>query len=81
MDQAGRYLLTGASSGIGAGAAMMAVCLDYARQAGYRQCYLETLTGMDSAMALYQKAGFRSIDKPMGDTGHGGCDRYFVKSL
>ena len=36
---------------------------------------------MDSAMALYQKAGFRSIDKPMGDTGHGGCDRYFVKSL
>ena len=36
---------------------------------------------MDSAIALYQKAGFRSIDKPMGDTGHGGCDRYFVKSL
>ena len=38
--------------GLGAGAAMMAFCLDAAREAGFRRCYLETLTGMDAAMRL-----------------------------
>ncbi len=67
--------------GQGAGLALIETCLAKARELGFELCYLETLTGMDSAMALYQKAGFRSLDKPMGDTGHGGCDRYFAKSL
>ena len=47
--------------GIGAGAAMMARCLQAAREVGFRQCYLETLTGMDSAMKLYERSGFRRI--------------------
>jgi len=67
--------------GQGAGMALIETCLAKAREFAFELCYLETLSGMDSAIALYQKAGFRSIDKPMGDTGHGGCDRYFVKSL
>ena len=33
--------------GIGAGAMMMARCLDAARAAGFARCYLETLTGID----------------------------------
>ena len=67
--------------GLGAGTALLDLCLDKAREFGFELCYLETLTGMDRAMALYHAAGFRSLDKPMGDTGHGGCNRYFSKSL
>lgn len=67
--------------GLGAGQALMDTCLAKARDFGFELCYLETLAGMDSAMALYHKAGFRSLDKPMGDTGHGGCNRFFSKSL
>jgi putative acetyltransferase len=67
--------------GLGAGQALMDACLAKARDFGFELCYLETLAGMDSAMALYHKAGFRSLDKPMGDTGHGGCNRFFSKSL
>lgn len=67
--------------GIGAGAAMMARCLDAARSAGFTQCYLETLTGMDAAMRLYQRSGFRRIDAPMGATGHGGCNRFYLLDL
>lgn len=67
--------------GNGAGQALIQTCLDKARDFAFELCYLETLTGMDSAIALYQKAGFRSLDKPMGDTGHGGCNRYFARSL
>ncbi len=67
--------------GLGAGAAMMTVCLDAARAAGFRQCYLETLTGMDAAMKLYERSGFRRIDASMGATGHGGCDIFYSREL
>lgn len=67
--------------GIGAGAAMMAVCLDAARGFGFRQCYLETLTGMEGAMRLYERSGFRRIDGPMGATGHGSCDSFYLLDL
>lgn len=67
--------------GQGAGAALMARCLDAARDAGFRRCYLETLTGMDAAMRLYERSGFRPIDHALGATGHGGCDTYYLRML
>lgn len=67
--------------GIGAGAAMMARCLDAARGAGFARCYLETLTGMDAAQRLYERSGFRRIDGPMGATGHGGCNTFYLLEL
>lgn len=67
--------------GMGAGAAMMTRCLDAARGFGYRQCYLETLHGMDAAMRLYERAGFHRIDAPMGHTGHGGCNTFYLLVL
>ncbi len=67
--------------GTGAGTAMMQKCLDAARARGFRRCYLETLTGMDAAQALYARSGFRLIDKPMGGTGHFSCDRFFILDL
>ncbi|MBS0200842.1 MAG: GNAT family N-acetyltransferase [Proteobacteria bacterium] len=67
--------------GLGAGAAMMTICLDAARAAGFRQCYLETLTGMDAAMRLYERSGFKRIDASMGATGHGGCNTFYLREL
>lgn len=67
--------------GLGAGAAMMARCLDAARGFGFTHCYLETLTGMIAAMRLYERSGFRRIAAPMGATGHGGCDVFYLLDL
>jgi len=67
--------------GRGAGAALMARCLDAARESGFRRCYLETLRGMDAAMKLYERSGFRRIDAPLGATGHGGCNTYYLRDL
>ncbi len=67
--------------GLGAGTAMMTRCLDAARGFGFRQCYLETLTGMDAAMRLYERSGFHRIHAPMGATGHGGCNRFYLLEL
>ncbi len=67
--------------GIGAGGAMMERCLDAARGFGFRRCYIETLTGMDAAQALYRRHGFTPLRAPMGGTGHHGCDRYYLREL
>lgn len=64
--------------GLGAGTAMMARCLQAARGLGFARCYLETLGGMDAAMRLYERNGFRRIDGPLGATGHGGCNTFYL---
>ena len=67
--------------GRGAGEALMARCLDAARAMGFRQCYLETLSGMDAAQRLYERTGFSRIPGPMGATGHYSCDKFFIRDL
>ncbi|MUU76838.1 GNAT family N-acetyltransferase [Winogradskyella endarachnes] len=67
--------------GKGLGSEMMQKCLNFAKQAGFKQCYLETLPYMDDARKLYRKVGFKSIDKPLGNTGHYSCTVWMLKDL
>lgn len=67
--------------GKGIGQALLNRCLDAARVFGYKTCYLETLEKMGAARKLYEKNGFIRLTKPMGNTGHHGCDRYYAKPL
>lgn len=67
--------------GKGLGTEMMEKCLDFAKQAGFGQCYLETLPYMNDARKLYSKVGFKSIEKPMGNTGHYSCTVWMLKDL
>jgi putative acetyltransferase len=67
--------------GLSAGGAAIERCLDAARELGYKQCYLETLTGMDAAQHLYTKHGFAKICAPLGNTGHFSCDRFYLRDL
>ena len=48
---------------------------------GYRTMYLETVSVMKSAIAMYQKMGFRLLPERLGATGHFNCDVYMVPSL
>jgi len=67
--------------GRGLGEKMLRRCLDAARERRYRCCYLETLSGMDAAMKLYTKTGFKPLCGPLGATGHSGCDRHYLLEL
>jgi putative acetyltransferase len=67
--------------GLGAGTALIGRCLHAARRLGYARCYLETLTGMDAAQQLYERAGFARIAQAMGATGHFGCNRFYLRAL
>jgi putative acetyltransferase len=67
--------------GIGAGTALMSRCLQAARSVGFKRCYLETLSGMHDAMRLYERSGFVRIPEPMGATGHGGCNTFYLREI
>jgi len=59
--------------GRGLGTKMIDTCLKKAKEFGYDQCYLETMSYMEAAQKLYKKYGFKYLDGAMGDTGHPAC--------
>ena len=60
--------------GKGLGRRLILQALAFARESGYRSCYLETTSVLDRATHLYQQLGFRPLTEPMGNTGHCGCE-------
>lgn len=67
--------------GKGIGTVLATRLLEHARDFGYKLAYLETLNTMNAAMHLYEKLGFQRLEKPMGNTGHCGCDRWYTLQL
>lgn len=67
--------------GKGLGKKMLNLCLEEAKKLGYQRCYLETSGSMQEAQHLYKKTGFKKLDAPQGNTGHGGCLDWYVKKL
>src|SRR5450432_1876446 len=67
--------------GKGLGRVIIEKCLVFAKAAGYEQVYIETLPELRKAMSVYERAGFRYLDGPLGDTGHFGCDVWMLKDL
>jgi putative acetyltransferase len=56
-------------------------CLNFAKEAGFEMCYLETLSFMTAAQKLYKRIGFENIDGPMGNTGHNSCQVWMTKKI
>ncbi len=67
--------------GQGLGRALLRACIDFARQSGYRRLYIESMSTMREACSLYSTFGFKRRQKPLGNTGHHGCDVYMLLDL
>lgn len=65
----------------GWGRKLLKLCLDEARFCGFKQCYLETLSSMKAAHKLYEQFGFRKLEHALGQTGHFGCNMWFIRDL
>ncbi|WP_428772346.1 GNAT family N-acetyltransferase [Vibrio sp.] len=69
------------SRGLGIGRQLTERCLEFARQHGYRRCYLDTLKSMTAAIQLYERAGFEHLSAPLDGTIHNRCDVWMLKQL
>ncbi|WP_282018553.1 GNAT family N-acetyltransferase [Salegentibacter mishustinae] len=67
--------------GKGLGAQMMDTCLKFGEAQGFEQCYIETLSYMESARKLYARSGFKSLEKPLGETGHYNCTMWMIRDI
>ncbi len=74
------YLLPHAR-GAGLGRTLIEKCLAYAKEAGYRQVYLESMPELKQALKVYAKFGFEYLEGPMGNSGHTGCSLWMLKKI
>jgi putative acetyltransferase len=76
-----KFYLAATHRGRGIGWELMQKTFSSARRLGYKQLYLESLPELGKAISLYEKAGFKNICSPLGNSGHFGCDIWMLKDL
>jgi len=76
-----RMFLVKEARGLGIGKRLLEMCLEEARNAGYKAVYLETLSVMEFAIAFYKRAGFEIINGRLGSTGHTACEVCMLKKI
>ena len=67
--------------GKGIGKTLMLKCFEKAKELNYQHLYLESMPELAIAVGMYQKLGFKAIDKPLGNSWHFGCNIWMVKEL
>jgi putative acetyltransferase len=67
--------------GLGLGKHILALAIEHATVAGYREMYLESVPAMEKAIGLYQKFGFIRLEGPKGCTGHHACSFFMTRQL
>lgn len=69
------------SRGLGLGKKLIEKSLAFAKTAGYKHVYLETMPELKPALGIYAKFGFHYLQGPLGNSGHHGCTLWMVKTL
>jgi len=76
-----KFYLASDQRGKGIGRMLMEKCFESAKKFGYKQLYLESMPELAKAISLYEKADFKFIPGPMGNSGHFGCNIWMLKDL
>jgi putative acetyltransferase len=76
-----RMYLRPANRGHGIGQLLLASCIQAAHRFNFERCYAETISEMTTAVAFYQRHGFRLLTAPLGRTGHGHNDRWMMLDI
>lgn len=67
--------------GVGMGQKFITLCLEKAKALDYEKCYLETVRRMWQANLVYEKMGFKPLEKPLGNTGHNSTEVWMLREL
>lgn len=63
------------------GTKLMELSIQSAIKLGYSELYIESLSQFDRAVNMYKKLGFKSLEKPLGNTVHTSCNIWMIKKL
>ena len=66
--------------GNGLGYKLIAFIEEKAKEMGYRQIYLETHTNLQAAIHIYEKCGYKEIERPAAVV-HGTMNKFYLKEL
>lgn len=67
--------------GTGLGKKLIETSLEWAKEQGYNNVYLETMPELKPALKVYEKFGFNYLSGPIGNSGHTGCTLWMAKRL
>jgi putative acetyltransferase len=76
-----KLYLDAAARGTGLGKQLLLKAMDWAKENGYNQVYLESMPELAKAVSIYENVGFTRINQPLGNSGHDGCDIWMTKKL
>jgi len=76
-----KFYLAADARGKGIGKELMQKSFESAKELGYKQLYLESFPELGKAIGMYEKAGFRLLEKPLGNSGHFACTLWMIKDL
>jgi putative acetyltransferase len=74
------YLLP-VARGNGLGKMLIEKCLSLAKEKDFTHIYLESMSELSKAVGLYERLGFKHIDKALGNSSHSACGIWMVKAL
>lgn len=67
--------------GKGLGSYLINMIEERARNAGYRQLYIESFSFFQSAIYLYEKMGYKYLKSPLGNSGHSATTIHMLKDI
>lgn len=76
-----KYYLSNSARGKGIGRTLMEHTFAAAKQYGYTHLYLESFPDFAKAVTIYEKAGFKHLDKALGNSGHFACTVWMLREL
>lgn len=76
-----KFYLAAAARGKGIGKILMDKSAEAAVQLGYKQLYLESFPELAKAVSMYEKAGYKPLDGPLGNSGHFAPTIWMLKDL
>ena len=76
-----KFYLLPVARGKGIGRLLMGRSFISAVSSGYEQLYLESFPELGNAVNMYEKVGFKHLEKPLGNSGHHACTIWMLKNL
>ena len=67
--------------GKGVGKTLMQKSIESAQHFGYYEVYLESFPELTTAISMYEKAGFKPLAAPLGNSGHFACNVWMLLLL